>query len=114
FDTTSAPPSSRVSDVVTLNARYADLAIVGQRDAERHDPGTAPELPEHVVLDVGRPVLILPHAGHFPTVGERVSSIAGEVVGGTDGGFCDACFTGNYPAPLTDLEKGLVVAASCD
>ncbi|MEE8280356.1 MAG: universal stress protein [Alphaproteobacteria bacterium] len=61
-----------VSDVVTLNARYADLAIVGQRDAERHDPGTAPELPEHVVLDVGRPVLILPHAGNFPTVGERV------------------------------------------
>jgi amidophosphoribosyltransferase len=22
------------------------------------------------------------------------------VVGGTDGGFCDACFTGNYPVPI--------------
>ncbi|KPK82321.1 MAG: amidophosphoribosyltransferase [Gemmatimonas sp. SM23_52] len=29
------------------------------------------------------------------------------------GPFCDACFTGNYPAPLTDLEKGLLAAVSC-
>ncbi len=26
------------------------------------------------------------------------------------GPFCDACFTGNYSAPLTDLEKGLLTA----
>ncbi len=31
----------------------------------------------------------------------------------TYGPFCDACFTGNYPAPLTDLEKGLLTAATC-
>lgn len=30
------------------------------------------------------------------------------------GPFCDACFTGNYPAPLTDLERGLSLAAKCD
>ncbi len=29
------------------------------------------------------------------------------------GPFCDACFTGNYPAPLTDLKKGLLATASC-
>ncbi|UCF19923.1 MAG: amidophosphoribosyltransferase [Gemmatimonadota bacterium] len=29
------------------------------------------------------------------------------------GPFCDACFTGNYPAPLSDLEKGLLVTADC-
>ena len=23
-----------------------------------------------------------------------------KVVGGTHGGFCDACFTGNYPVPV--------------
>jgi amidophosphoribosyltransferase len=23
-----------------------------------------------------------------------------KVVGGTKGGFCDACFTGNYPVPI--------------
>jgi len=29
------------------------------------------------------------------------------------GPYCDACFTGNYPTPLTDLEKGFLVAAGC-
>ncbi len=28
------------------------------------------------------------------------------------GPFCDACFTGNYPAPLTDLEKGLLATVA--
>ncbi len=29
------------------------------------------------------------------------------------GPFCDACFTGNYPAPLTDVERGYSMA-KCD
>jgi amidophosphoribosyltransferase len=29
------------------------------------------------------------------------------------GPYCDACFTGNYPAPLTDLKKGLLATAGC-
>jgi amidophosphoribosyltransferase len=29
------------------------------------------------------------------------------------GPFCDACFTGNYPAPLTDVERGYAISASC-
>jgi amidophosphoribosyltransferase len=29
------------------------------------------------------------------------------------GPYCDACFTGNYSAPLTDVEKGYAVAPSC-
>ncbi len=35
-------------------------------------------------------------------------SVAGlmRVVGGTNGGFCDACFTGNYPVPVQlDMDK---------
>lgn len=59
-------------ELVLLNARYVDLVVLGQRDPERLDPGTSPELPEHVILDVGRPVLIIPRTGKFPTVGERV------------------------------------------
>lgn len=31
----------------------------------------------------------------------------------TGGPFCDACFTGNYPSPLTDREKGYAISASC-
>lgn len=27
--------------------------------------------------------------------------------------FCSACFSGNYPAPLVDLERGYAAAASC-
>jgi len=59
-------------ELVLLNSRYVDLVILGQRDPARLDPGTSPELPEHVILDVGRPVLIVPRTGTFPTVGERV------------------------------------------
>lgn len=29
------------------------------------------------------------------------------------GPYCDACFTGDYPAPLTDVEKGYAVTANC-
>ncbi|MEE8521885.1 MAG: amidophosphoribosyltransferase [Gemmatimonadota bacterium] len=29
------------------------------------------------------------------------------------GPFCDACFTGSYPTPLTDLERGHVATARC-
>ncbi len=60
-------------DLVLLHGRFADLIIAGQRNAERLDPGTAPELPEHLILDAGRPVLVVPHTGSFPTVGERLA-----------------------------------------
>lgn len=60
-------------DLVLLHGRFADLIVAGQRNTERLDPGTAPELPEHLILDAGRPVLIVPHTGIFPTVGERVA-----------------------------------------
>ena len=34
---------------------------------------------------------------------------------GEDGmSFCSACFSGDYPAPLVDLERGYAVAAGCD
>jgi amidophosphoribosyltransferase len=28
--------------------------------------------------------------------------------------FCNACFSGNYPAPLVDVERGYPVTAGCD
>ena len=59
-------------DLVMLHARFADLVIAGQRNPERLDPGTTPELPEQLVLDVGRPVIIVPHSGVFPTVGQKI------------------------------------------
>lgn len=48
---------------MVLQARYADLTVVGQFDAEATIPGVMSNLPESVVLGSGRPVLIVPHSG---------------------------------------------------
>ena len=61
-----------VPEMVVLNARYADLAVVGQRVQGRLDAGAAPELPDHVVMDVGRPAIVVPYDGPPDTVGRRV------------------------------------------
>jgi nucleotide-binding universal stress UspA family protein len=55
-----------------VHARYADLAIVGQRDPER-GAGELPRVrPEEIAEASGRPILVIPYAGKFPTVGKRV------------------------------------------
>jgi nucleotide-binding universal stress UspA family protein len=58
-------------DAMTLHARYADLIVIGQRDAsdDSHIPA---DFPERLVLAAGRPVLILPSVGNFATVGKRI------------------------------------------
>jgi nucleotide-binding universal stress UspA family protein len=61
-----------VPEMVTLHARYADMVVLGQRMKDRLDAGAAPELPDHVVLDVGRPALVVPYAKVPDTVGDRV------------------------------------------
>jgi nucleotide-binding universal stress UspA family protein len=59
---------------VTLHGRYADLVILGQTDPEEDADilGVPPEFPEMAVQAVGRPVLLVPYAGSFPRIGERV------------------------------------------
>lgn len=51
-------------------SRYVDLAVFGQ-----HDPNGGNRVPqdlvEEVVLNAGRPVLVVPYAGSFPRIGER-------------------------------------------
>ena len=55
-----------------LHARYVDLTILGQLDPDRGDADLIRPRPEHVTLASGRPVLVVPYAGHFETVGRRV------------------------------------------
>jgi nucleotide-binding universal stress UspA family protein len=55
-----------------LHARYADLAILGQLDPDRGDANLIRPRPELVTLASGRPILVVPYAGQFPTVGRRV------------------------------------------
>jgi nucleotide-binding universal stress UspA family protein len=55
--------------MVAIRAEAADLVVLGQFDPER--PGGI-VAPEDVVLTCGRPVLLVPYAGKFETVGENV------------------------------------------
>lgn len=59
-----------LASVIGTHARYADLAVMGQGDdGEALDD---PELPTVVATTTGRPVLIVPRAGKFDQVGDRV------------------------------------------
>jgi nucleotide-binding universal stress UspA family protein len=59
-----------VAGVAARFCRYADLAILGQPDlSENRAP---PDLAAQVLLESGRPVLIVPSVGHYPDTGRRV------------------------------------------
>jgi nucleotide-binding universal stress UspA family protein len=53
-------------------ARRADLTIVGQAGPAEGDSAAPGLVPEHLVLQAGRPILVVPYAGRFTTVSERV------------------------------------------
>jgi len=55
-----------------LHARYVDLTILGQLDPDRGDADVLRPRPEQVTLASGRPILVVPYAGHFETVGHHV------------------------------------------
>jgi nucleotide-binding universal stress UspA family protein len=55
-----------------LHARYVDLTILGQLDPDGGDSELLRPRPEHVTLASGRPILVVPYAGQFETVGRRV------------------------------------------
>lgn len=60
-------------EAMRVNARYADLAIVGQRErGAEHDDGLVPQFVAEFVLSAGRPVLVVPYAGRFAQIGRRV------------------------------------------
>jgi nucleotide-binding universal stress UspA family protein len=58
-------------DVVIGIARFADIVIVGQHPSGNADTG-AEDIPDRLVLSLGRPVVIMPSEGTFPVVGKRV------------------------------------------
>jgi nucleotide-binding universal stress UspA family protein len=61
-----------VGEVASLHVRYVDLAVIGQTDPDDIPLGGARDLPERLILGAGRPVLVVPYAGRFATIGERV------------------------------------------
>lgn len=57
---------------LSLQARYADLVVIGQTDRDNPSPTTMPDFPEFLVMNSGRPVLIVPYTGHYKSAGKRV------------------------------------------
>jgi nucleotide-binding universal stress UspA family protein len=55
-----------------LQARYSDLVVIGQLNPVDYSPVLRTDFPEYVLMNSGRPVLIVPYAGHFPQFGKRV------------------------------------------
>lgn len=47
---------------MAVQARYADLVLVGQTDYSVFTPGRPDDLPEYLLLECGRPVLVVPYA----------------------------------------------------
>ena len=54
---------------MSLQAKYADLLVIGQTT---DDSGVDKDFPERLILDTGRPVLVVPEVGDFPFVGKRI------------------------------------------
>lgn len=58
-------------DVLRVNARYADLVVLGQfHDSD--SPDDQSDLPEAVALSTGRPILVVPHIGAAKRPGKIV------------------------------------------
>ncbi|MCG2583983.1 universal stress protein [Massilia sp. TS11] len=55
-----------------LQARYADLLVLGQTDPDGDSDSWLDDLPQFVVLHSGRPVLLVPYAFEQKTFGETV------------------------------------------
>jgi nucleotide-binding universal stress UspA family protein len=56
---------------LAIQARYADLVVLGQTDPEGEMP-TPSDLPESVALAIGRPTLVVPHIGVRAQPGKSV------------------------------------------
>jgi len=63
--------SGDIVPALASEARRADLTVVGQAGPGEDDSNAPGLIPEELVMRTGRPVLVVPYAGRFPTVGER-------------------------------------------
>lgn len=57
---------------LALQARYADLVVVSQTDPDEPAPGGRDDLPEYMLLNSVRPLLVLPYAGRWEHAGNNV------------------------------------------
>lgn len=65
------PKNNNIEAALALHARYSDLIIMSKSQQEG-GTGLMPNLPESVIMAAGRPVLMIPNAGNYETIGKRV------------------------------------------
>lgn len=53
-------------------AHHADLVVIGQPEPENPNFARIGDLIEHLLLQAGRPLLLVPYAGKFDRIGSRV------------------------------------------
>jgi len=58
--------------MAAMHGRYADLIVIGQLDAYDSQAGLLRARPEEVTMLAGRPVLVVPFAGHYERLGTSV------------------------------------------
>jgi nucleotide-binding universal stress UspA family protein len=68
---TVVSPLFEISTVVMDHARCTDLIVTGQADPS-WDFSLTMDFPERLALESGRPVLVVPNAGHHPELGRNV------------------------------------------
>jgi nucleotide-binding universal stress UspA family protein len=56
---------------LATSARYADLVVIGQPDPDKVDSPEERDFPDRAILAAGRPTLMIPYAGSFPTIGSH-------------------------------------------
>ncbi len=59
-------------DIVPIQARYADLTIANQIDPDSVNSSRKRGLAIQLVMDSGRPMLVVPYAGTFAAPGKRI------------------------------------------
>ena len=98
-----------VAEAVAFNARHADLTLIGQPDPDHPPPPSARTLIADTLLTAGRPLLLIPYAGTFPTIGRTVliawtetreaARAAGDALGLIDPAAAITVLTISPPAP---------------
>lgn len=64
-------PYIDLSQTAMAHGRSADLIVAGQIDPD-WDLSPLKDLPEHLALESGRPVLVIPYSGRYSRIGRRV------------------------------------------
>ncbi len=65
-------PAGSAIDAATLHARHADLIVVSQEDPDDEDSYIARDFVEDLIMEGGRPVIVLPCASRISSFGQNV------------------------------------------